>query len=177
MKYLLIAFVIAMVISPVFWLRQSPGQARITSFRNRALQLGLKVQMVPAADAAETERSPDAVRYLRPFMPDSSGRMPVVPMPWILLRNDRRGWESPWSHWRWFRAEAEPAVHHAVGECLQRLPDAVNALRVDSQGLSAYWPETGKIDDVDRVASALDSLFQALSHASLNNPKASESAP
>lgn len=166
MKYLLIAFVIAMVISPVFWLRQSPGQARITAFRNRALQQGLKVQIVPAADAAESERSPDAVRYLRPFMPDPAGHMPVTRAPWILLRDGRRGWESSWLGWRWFRTEAPLTLQPAIGECLALLPGSVTALRLDNQGLSVYWPETGKIDDVVLLASALNRLFQTLPDAS-----------
>ena len=171
LKYLLIAFVIAMVISPVLWLRQSPGQARITAFRNRALQLGLKVQIVPAADAAESERSPDAVRYLRPFMPDSSGQMPAVSGHWTLLHHERRGWESPWPRWRWFRAEASPDLHPAIGECLKLLPESVTALRLDDQGLSVYWPETGKIDDAVKVANALGTLFQSLSSNGLQRAK------
>ena len=162
MKYLLIAFVIAMVISPVLWLRQSPGQARITAFRNRALQLGMKVQIVPLADAAETERSPDAVRYLRPFLPDPAGQMPVIPAPWTLLHNSRRGRESPWPQWRWFRTEAPSTLQPAIAECLALMPDSVTALRADNQGLSVYWFESGKIEAVNQVSRGLDGLFAAL---------------
>src|SRR5690606_31073198 len=89
-KYLLIALVVLMVVSPLLWLRQTPGQARITAFRNRALQLGLKVQMVPRADADPADRQPDAVRYLKPLVPDSRGAMPVMDHSWILLRDPRQ---------------------------------------------------------------------------------------
>ncbi|HLS97590.1 MAG TPA: hypothetical protein VK018_02605 [Porticoccaceae bacterium] len=161
-KYLLIALVVLMVVSPLLWLRQTPGQARITAFRNRALQLGLKVQMVPRADADPADRQPDAVRYLKPLVPDSRGAMPVMDHSWILLRDPRRGRESPFPGWRWFRDEAPAAIHPAIAACLRELPESVGALRADGQGLSAYWRETGTLDDVARLARALDGLFPQL---------------
>ena len=158
-KYLLIALVILMVISPLLWLRQTPGQARITAFRNRALQLGLKVQMVPAADADPADRQPDGVRYLKPLVPDPRGIMPVVACHWTLLRGDRRCLESPFPGWRWFRDPAPAALEPAIARCLGRLPSSVSALRVDAQGLSAYWPETGTVAEVGQLAEALEGLF------------------
>jgi len=161
-KYLLIALVVVFVISPLLWLRQSPGLARITAFRNRALQLGLKVQIVPQADAERENRSPDAVRYLRPLLTDEAGRTASVSAYWTLLRSERRGHVSPFDGWRWYRDSAPAPVHDAIGRCLAALPESVVALRVDDQGLSAYWSETGAVRDVELLAEALGELFPAL---------------
>ncbi|MFA5548542.1 MAG: hypothetical protein WDA10_08395 [Porticoccaceae bacterium] len=162
MKYLLIVLVIAMVISPLLWLRQTPGQARITAFRNRALQLGLKVQMVPHADAEETERRPETVRYLKSPAPDDKGILPVIEPFWTLVRAERRGRESPFPGWRWHRSEAPAAIHPAIGQCLAELPASVTALRLDGQGVSAYWEETGRVEDVARIETALTALLASM---------------
>src|SRR5690606_41350259 len=47
--------------------------------------------------------------------------------------------------WRWHRSEAPAAIHPAIGQCLAELPASVTALRLDGQGVSAYWEETGKV--------------------------------
>lgn len=162
MKYLLIALVIAMVISPLLWLRQTPGQARITAFRNRALQLGLKVQMVPHADAEEAERRPETVRYLKSLVADDKGNLPLIEPFWTLLRTERRGRASPFPGWRWHRGEAPVSIHPALGPCLTALPASVAALCLDGQGLSAYWEETGKVEDVAVLDAALTALLAAM---------------
>ncbi|MCK9563725.1 MAG: hypothetical protein M0R02_13525 [Bacteroidales bacterium] len=162
MKYLFIALAIVFVISPLLWLRQSPGQARITAFRNRALQLGLKVQIVPPADAAPDDRSPDAVRYLRPLQVDDTGHVAALSAHWTLLRSARRGHVSPFEGWRWHRDDAPAHLHEALGRCLAVLPEAVVALRADEQGLSAYWHETGNVRQVEVLAAALGELFPVL---------------
>ena len=162
MKYLLIALVILFVISPLLWMRQTPGQARITAFRNRALQMGLKVQVVPPADAAPGERSPDAVRYLRPLLADGSGAVPVLGGHGTLLRSARRGHVSPFDGWRWHRDDAPALVHDAIAQCLAALPETVEALRADEQGLSVYWSETGNVRQVESIAVALADLLPAL---------------
>ncbi len=162
MKYLFIALVIAFVVSPLLWMRQTPGQARITAFRNRALQLGLRVQVVPPADAPPEDRSPGAVRYIRPLLPDPKGNMPVIPAYWTLLKSNRRGYPSPFEGWRWFRGEAPSHLTAAVGRCVQALPDTVTALRADSQGVSAYWSEIGAPEQVEAIASALAGLLPDL---------------
>lgn len=162
MKYLLIVLVIAFLISPLLWMRQTPGQARITAFRNRALQLGLRVQVVPPADAAPDDRSPDAVRYIRPLLADELGNIPQFTGYWTLLRSRRRGHVSPFEGWRWHRGDAPVNCHEAIARCLAALPETVVALRADDQGLSAYWSETGTVQQVDAIATAINELFPTL---------------
>ncbi len=162
MTYLLIALALVFVVSPLLWLRQSPGQARITAFRNRALQLGLKVQVVPHASAAPEDRSPDAVRYLRPLQEDETGRGAAVLGHWTLLRSTRRGYDSPFPGWKWYRSAAPDHLQEAIGRCVAALPETVEAVRVDEQGLSAYWNETGTVRQVEAIAAALGDLFPHL---------------
>lgn len=150
MKYLLIFLGIVVVLSPLMWLRSSPAQARMTAFRQRALALGLRVQLVPAADADEGDKRPEAVRYLLP----GHGFAPT----WTLIRSPRRGWESPWPEWRWFRGEAPAALVPAIGGIMASLPATATALRGDREGLSVYWTEQGSVDEVDRIRDCLRQL-------------------
>src|SRR5690606_29361425 len=93
-SYLLIAFIIAVVISPLLWLQLSPAQARATAFRQRARELGLRVQLVADIDAEDQDRRPGTVRYLRPYQVTTTAAQRDKVGSWTLMRNHRRGWDS-----------------------------------------------------------------------------------
>jgi hypothetical protein len=74
---------------------------------------------------------------------------------WTLLRNQRRGWPSPWAGWQWLRREAPESSHSAIANLLVTLPAEVYALRLDEQGIAAYLAEKGEVQVVDALALAL----------------------
>ncbi|MAT51338.1 MAG: hypothetical protein CMK32_09180 [Porticoccaceae bacterium] len=157
MGYLLTAFIIFVVLSPLFWLKQSPAQARMAAFRQRAFQSGVKVQLVASPEEEEQDPKPTTVRYLLPWTEsESSGA--GQPGHWTLIKAERRGWPAPWTGWRWFKSEAPETLHTCVGSLLATLPDSVKAVRVDRQGVSIYWPETGDRDQLDQVLAGLRRL-------------------
>lgn len=153
MNWLLILLAVVAALSPLMMMRSTPGQKRAMAFRHRARKLGARVQLVPAAEAPESERRPSTVRYLMPW---PQGHRPPGDSPlWILLRSDHRGWPSPWRGWRWFRREAPDSCRDVIARAVGALPESVIALRQDREGIAAYLKETGDIARVDQVVSAL----------------------
>lgn len=157
MSYLLIAFIIVVVLSPLAWLKTSPAQARITAFRRRALELGLQVQLVPQADAEASDKRPSAVRYFLAFRPANGQGQSLG--TWTLLRSERRGWPSPWPEWRWFRGEAPKYLTATLDDLMASMPDIVCAIRMEEQGAALYLKESGAIAVVDELAMVLKSLL------------------
>ena len=157
MEYLLIIFILAVVLSPLAWFRTSPGQKRATAMRSHARGLGLRVQLVPEVEAPESETRPAAVRYFLPF--DEMPPDDVVDASWTLLREHRRGWESPWQGWTWFRGQATEYWYPRIEKCLQEMPPMVYGLRVEKVGVSAYLRETGDAKAVEQVRDALQGLM------------------
>jgi hypothetical protein len=154
-EYLLIVFIIAVVLSPLTWLRSSPGQVRVTAFRKRAAELGLKVQLVPPPDAGESDKQPTAVRYCLAYPEDARELLTARIGQWSLLRHERRGWESPWPEWRWLKKEAAPILQPDLTPLVASLPAQVYCLRAERNTLAAYIHERGELDVVDTVAAAI----------------------
>ncbi|MFA5630766.1 MAG: hypothetical protein WC997_04565 [Porticoccaceae bacterium] len=163
--YLLIALVVALVVSPLFWLKSSPGQARAAAFRQRASRLGLRVRLVPAPDAAEDDKRPSATLYLWPLPPQDTERLAAALGQWTLLRGTRNGRLSPWPEWRWFRSDAPGAVLPHLETLLPALPANVYALKADHAGVGAYLRESGDISALDVLARALEDFEQSLGNA------------
>ena len=159
MEYLLIAFLIAVVLSPLAWMKSSPGQRSATGFRNKAIAAGLRVQLVPEVDADEQAKRPEAVRYFLPFPPSSATDLAENLGAWTLIRNRRRGWESPWSGWNWFRTEAPRGCHQRIAEAVALLPEVVYGIKAEASGVSAYLRETGTESAVDEVVNGLRVLL------------------
>lgn len=155
MKYLWIVLAILAVLSPLMWLRPSPGQLRVSRIRRQALALGLQVQLVPAADAEASEKHPDCVRYLL----STSGLQNGRDAEWVLLRSERRGEPSPWPGWRWFRSLAPVETVRKLGAVLESLPDDVQAICRDRQGISIYWLEKGGEEQLLKINSAMKKII------------------
>lgn len=163
MTYFLIFFIIAVVLSPLAWLKSTPAQARMTAFRQRASAVGLKVALCPPPDSAEDEKRPGAVKYFVPFNADDKMQLREAFGQWILLKEDRRGWESRWEGWRWFRKEARESLHDAIGACISDLPDGVYGLQADSASVGVYLMEKGETSAVDQISSCLNTLLNTVS--------------
>ena len=159
--YFIIALVIALVISPLFWLKSSPGQARAAAFRQRGARLGLRVRLVPAPDADVDDKRPSSTLYQWLFPPQDAERLASEIGQWVLLRGGRSGRESQWPSWRWFRSEAPPGVRQHLNALLPVLPDNVYALQADHAGVGAYIRETGDIASIEILAKELKGFVDA----------------
>jgi hypothetical protein len=161
-EYLLIAFIIVVVLSPLAWLRSTPGQARVTAFRRRATELGLKVQIVPPPDAPEGDSQPTAVFYCLSYPQKQIAEISSTVGQWTLLRKERRGWESRWQGWRWFRREGSEHLSSAIEGMLQSLPGVVYAVRADKNAVGVFLRESGEVSIVDDIANTLNGFIKGL---------------
>lgn len=159
MEYFLILFLVAVILSPLVALKASPGQAKVSAFRRQAMNLGLKVQLVPAVDAEESATRPDAVRYFLPFPADRVEDLRSSLANWTLVRGQRRGWESAWPEWRWFRSEAPGHCHTKIASVISQLPDNVYGLRAEKDGVAVFVREKGEIATVQQMVDALRLLL------------------
>jgi hypothetical protein len=158
MTYLLIAFVLAIILSPLMWFRQSPRQKLITDMRRAAAEKGMRVKLSKPADAREGEGRLEYVTYMLPWMPDSDPSLEPRMEKWLLVRETRRGDPSPWSPWQWLGRESNDALNDVIGSVIEMLPDNVSALEASKSGVLIYWRERGQLDDITGIFDQLYAL-------------------
>tara|TARA_R110001592_G_scaffold260282_1_gene524688 strand:+ start:7709 stop:8203 length:495 start_codon:yes stop_codon:yes gene_type:complete len=158
MTYLLIAFVLAIILSPLMWFRQSPRQKLITDMRKEAAAKGLRVKLSKPADAREGEGRLEYVTYRLPWATDSDPSIEAVMEKWLLIKDTRRGDPSPWSPWQWLGYESNELLHDVIGDVIKSLPADVVALEVCKSGVLVFWQERGSLDDVTVIYNQLHKL-------------------
>ncbi|HEB26610.1 MAG TPA: hypothetical protein ENI05_02380 [Porticoccus sp.] len=162
MTYLLIAFVLAIILSPLMWFRQSPRQKLITAMRQEAAVKGLRVKLSKPADAREGEGRLEYVTYTCPWNPGSDPSVEPRMEKWLLLKETHRGDPSPWAGWQWMGRESNDSLVSGIGSALEKLPKDVIALEANSQGVRIYWKERGDLNDVGVVGHQLSVLRDAI---------------
>lgn len=171
MTYLLIALVMAIIVSPMLWLRQTPRQKLVSAMRQTAAREGFHIRLVNPPDAREGEGHLEYVSYTLPWR----GKTPQTPLPrmekWLLVSDTRRGDPSPWINWQWLGREANPVLDVPIGDVVRNLPAAVKGLEASAAGLSIYWQERGKESDVAVMAEQLLLLMSAIRAGSKGSQK------
>ena len=162
MTYLLIALVLAIIISPMLWLRQTPRQKQVTAMRQAASRAGFQVRLVPPPDAREGEGRLEYVSYILPWQPDTEPSPQPRMEKWRLVRDTRRGDPAPWDNWQWLGREANPALTDIIGATVDSLPDTVKGLEASHSGLSVYWQERGEVADIATMKEQLLALMAAI---------------
>ena len=162
MTYLLIAFVLAVILSPLMWFRQSPRQKLITDMRQQAAAKGLRVKLSKPADAREGEGRLEYVTYLLPWGPGSNSSSEPRMKKWLLIKETRRGDPSPWPEWQWLGRESNDRLVSTIGVVLEALPKNVAALEACSEGVRIYWKERGDLEEVGRISHQLSVLKSAI---------------
>lgn len=155
MTYLLIAFVLAIILSPLMWFRQSPRQKLITDMRRAAAAKGMRVKLSKPAGAREGEGRLEYVTYTLPWIPDSDPSLEPRMEKWLLIRDTRRGDASPWSPWQWLGRESNNALNDVIGSAVEMLPENVAALEASRDGVLIYWQERGQLNDISKVFDQL----------------------
>ena len=157
MSYLIIAVVVLMVLSPIFWIMPSPKQKRQMQLRQKAMALGLivKIADLPQQHRAKVrqEKAEQGVTYLLPW---EVKRKHPEGVEYLLMRDPG---DTPSSFDGSAFAQQMQALMQAA---LQQLPDSVVALDYAKPGLSLYWRERGDIEVVSSLHSQLSDLRKAV---------------
>lgn len=162
MTYLLIAFVLAIILSPLMWFRQSPRQKLIEDMRKEAAAKGIRVKLSKPADAREGEGRLEYVTYTLPWLPDSATSMEPRMEKWLLIKGTRRGDPSVWANWQWLGRECNDVLITPIGYALEKLPENISALEACSEGVRIYWQEKAQLHDVPDIVDHLEKLREAM---------------
>jgi len=152
MNWFLIVFGIAVVISPLMWLKQSPQAKRMTMLRGMATQLSIHVSLHRRPDAREDEVSLESVCYQLPWLDRNAGER------WVLQRFSHRGWDSDYEGWRWTQHQAHPDWDDVLAQLIPELPKGVSALIANKSGIGMIWDERGDVLDLEKIAATLHLL-------------------
>jgi hypothetical protein len=149
MAWLLIIFCLAVVVSPLLWMKSSPRQQQIVDSRNKARGLLINVTMRRRPDALETDQRIDTMYYWLPWLEVKQIQ------GWVLHRASRRGWESPFDGWRWINSEAKSDWHEVISSSLSGIPEGITAIQVSKEGVALVWDERGGVEMIGKIHTLL----------------------
>lgn len=168
MTWLLILLAMALVISPVMWLRPSAQERHAAALRGAALKTGLKIKLEVPPLHGVTHTMP-AYRWHYPQ--DKPG-------PDFVLVHEEHSSAAlkPFAHgWRW---RQEPlrglpeVLDMRLKRLLARLPEDALVIRSDHQALTLWWEES---QTFEQFASAVED-FQALRDGLAGRPDRPDAA-
>ena len=154
MHWLVICFVVAVILTPLMWFKQSPRQKRIAKLRKTAFENKIIVSLHRRPDARDDERALDCVCYKLPCK-DLEGSS-----NWVLHRYSQRGWESKWTQWKWILGEADQSLDGLISQVIDRLPASVSAIKKASDGVGGIWDESTGVPDLVEICNGLRMLNQ-----------------
>jgi hypothetical protein len=160
MAWLLIIFIIAVVVSPLMWFKQSPYQKRLAELRSGAAAVNIRVSLHRRPDARESETALETVCYKMRWEGSDGQRN------WVIHRFSGRGWESPWTGWQWVQSEADLSWHEILLEILPELPLNVTAIIATEADVGAIWSERGDHHDLLKIAESLGKLKRHIENIS-----------
>lgn len=140
----IVVSILAVVLSPLAWLRPSRRQSGLIALRMEARRMGLAMQLAPQE------------------WPHWLGQEPPNPCP--QYHRPRRSAQSAcWSYWQtapgcWVNQWREPCVDESLLKHLQTLPSGVFKVEADKQLIALYWNERGEVSVLQSIASVLKAL-------------------
>ncbi|MGZ0782180.1 hypothetical protein ACXM5X_04270 [Pseudomonas saponiphila] len=140
----IVVSILAVVLSPLAWLRPSRRQSGLIALRMEARRMGLAMQLAPQE------------------WPHWLGQAPPNPCP--QYHRPRRSAQSAcWSYWQtapgcWVNQWREPCVDELLLQHLQALPSGVFKVEADKQLIALYWNERGEVSVLESIASVLKAL-------------------
>lgn len=158
--FLIIGAAVAMIVGPIMLMRPSQRQQREIKLRNRAIELGLRVHMMPLPESgleAGGSRSRQCAAYCLPWTAEDADIN-----PWLLFKGQYEHEVHFSGSWHWVgKLEADVIWHALLKPFVAELPDTVLAVGNGPQGLSLYWSENGPAEEVERLAGLLSKLQKA----------------
>ena len=152
MVWLLIIFCLAVVMSPLLWMKSSPRQRQIAQCREVARSLALNVSLHRRPDARDSEQRLDMIFYWLRW------KQAVELKPWVLHRFSRRGWESSYQGWRWISGQASLEWEQSIALAVSSLPSGVSAILVNGSGVGVLWDERGDAVAVHKIHNCIETL-------------------
>ncbi|MEX5607714.1 hypothetical protein ABFV58_06705 [Pseudomonas protegens] len=140
----IVVSILAVVLSPLAWLRPSRRQSGLIALRMEARRMGLTMQLAPQE------------------WPHWLGQEPPNPCPQY-HRPRRSGQPVCWSYWQiapgnWVNQWREPCVDEPLLKHFQALPAGVFKVEADKQMIALYWNERGEVSVLQDIASVLKAL-------------------
>jgi hypothetical protein len=152
MAWLIIIFVVAVVLSPIMWFKQSPKQKNKGVLREAARKRNLQVSLDRRPDAREDESSLTVVCYQLYCGGKTSADN------WVLHRHSQRGWDSDWDSWRWYDNQASAEWHPVLAETINGMPLGVTAVICSDNSVGMVWDESGGLDQLHLIHEKLQQL-------------------
>ncbi|MDH0748671.1 hypothetical protein N5D61_20310 [Pseudomonas sp. GD03842] len=136
--------IIAVVLSPLVWLRPSRSQSGRMAMRMAARRIGLAMQLTPQEWPHWLPAEPPSpcAQYYRP-------RAKPEPDLWAYWQTAPGQWVNTWR---------EPCDDPRVLPHLQTLPEDVYKIEAGPQLVAVYWAERGDEEVLQRIAAALKAL-------------------
>ena len=145
MAWLIMMLVVAAILSPVMWLKQSPRQKNKSILRDAARKRSLQVSLDRRPDARDDETSLTVVCY-KLYCGDNCSAD-----TWVLHRHSHRGWESEWEPWRWFENQASSLWDPILTNIVHDLPAGVTAVMSKDNYVGMVWDEIGGLDQLQII--------------------------
>lgn len=162
MTYLLIALVLAIILSPLLGMRSSPRQKLVADLRRCAVSNGLQIKLSRLAGAREGEGRLDSVLYRLRWLKDTKPSTLRRGEEWLLIRGGHRGDAAPWGEWRWLSLPPALELQAAIGVAVEALTGDITGFEASREGLAVYWRERGESADVKQLAEALKKLQKSI---------------
>ncbi|MCP1505444.1 hypothetical protein J2Y83_001417 [Pseudomonas marginalis] len=140
----IVVSILAVVLSPLAWLRPSPHQSGRMALRMEARRMGLAMQLSPQEWPHWLKQEPPSpcAQYHRP-------RRGKVPALWSYWQLEPGVWVNQWQ---------EPCVDETLLAHFATLPANVYKVEADRQMIALCWGEKGEVSDLQ----AIDTLLKAL---------------
>ena len=140
----LVVSILALILSPLSWLRLSRKQGEQMSLRLEARRMGLAMQLAPQQWPHWLEMEPPS------------------PCPQY-HRARRRGHEDSWCYWQvspgvWWNKWREVCEEPRLMEVFARLPETVYKVEADTRMIALYWSERGDKSVLQDIAQAFETL-------------------
>lgn len=140
----LVVSILAVILSPLAWLRPSRKQSEQMSLRLEARRMGLAMQLAPQQWPHWLEKEPPS------------------PCPQY-HRARRRGHVDCWSYWQvtpgvWYNQWREPCEDSRLAAVFAQLPQSVYKVEADTRMIVLYWSERGDKSVLQDIARFFDSL-------------------
>lgn len=136
--------ILALILSPLAWLRPSRRQSGRMALRLEARRIGLGMQLAPQEwpHWLPVEPPSPCAQYHLP-------RSRTEPLCWVYWQTAPGVWVNQWR---------EPCEDAALMTHLRELPKDVFKVEADKQMIALYWAERGESEALQHIAGVLKAL-------------------
>jgi hypothetical protein len=149
MAYLIIAFVVIMAISPIFWMRPSPRQKQLERLRDYAVKQGLDVSIAKLPEKLRYRHDFDMMTCYSKYHPRGAKQQNVLRKKWFISMEKGFDWVS--------RPDLE--YQQQLQEITADLPESCSYVEAEQLFVAVYWREKGDSSTVDQVTEVIEKIM------------------